>query len=348
MDISIMTALLQDGLTNGAIYALLGLSTVLVFAVTRIIFIPQGEFVSLGALTLAALQAGKSPATVWLLVSLGAAVFCTDLWRLLQNHKAQGWVRALVRSFVATIVLPALLAFVALRTNWADSSMVVQIALTLAILLPSGPWLYRLVFQPLNHASVLVLLIAAVALHFSLMGLGLVMFGPEGVRTTPFVDATLDLGWLALPAQSVAVVLLGGALMLMLYFYFNRTMTGKALRATAVNAAGARLVGISPASAGQFAFTLAAGIGVVSGIMIAPLTTVYYDSGFLIGLKGFVAAVLGGLASYPITAAGAVMVGLIESFGSFYSSSYKEVIVFTLIFPVLVWRSVVTHQGKSE
>lgn len=348
MDFSIMLVLLQDGLTNGAIYALLGLSTVLVFAVTRIIFIPQGEFVSLGALTLAALQAGKSPATVWLLVGLGAAVFCTDLWRVWHDPETRSRGRALARSFVATIALPAALAFVVLRTSWAESSMAVQIALTLAIIVPTGPWLYRLAFQPLNNASVLVLLIAAVALHFSLMGLGLVMFGPEGVRTTPFVDATLDLGWLVLPAQSLAVVLLGGALMLALYFYFNRTMTGKALRATAVNAAGARLVGISPTSAGQFAFALAAGIGVVSGIMIAPLTTVYYDSGFLMGLKGFVAAVLGGLASYPITAAGAVMVGLIESFGSFFSSAYKEAIVFTLIFPVLVWRSVVTHQGKSE
>lgn len=348
MDLSILLVLLQDGLTNGAIYALLGLSTVLVFAVTRIIFIPQGEFVSLGALTLAALQTGKTPATVWLLVALGAAVFCTDLWRVWHNPATQGKTMALARSFGVTVALPALLAFVVLRSNWAGSAMAVQIALTLAIIVPTGPWIYRLAFQPLNNASVLVLLIAAVALHFSLMGLGLVMFGPEGVRTTPFVDATLDLGWLVMPAQSAAVVVLGGLLMLALYFYFDHTMTGKALRATAVNAVGARLVGISPTSAGQFALALAAGIGVASGIMIAPLTTVYYDSGFLMGLKGFVAAVLGGLASYPVTAAGAVIVGLIESFGSFFSSAYKEVIVFTLIFPVLVWRSVMTHKGKSE
>lgn len=348
MDLSIILVLLQDGLTNGAIYALLGLSTVLVFAVTRIIFIPQGEFVSLGALTLAALQAGKSPATVWLLLALGVAVFCVDFWRVWHDPEAHGKISALARSFGTTIVLPALLALVVMRTNWAASALAVQIAFTLAIIVPMGPWIYRLAFQPLTNASVLVLLIAAVALHFSLMGLALVMFGPEGVRTTPFIDITLDFGWVVMPAQSIAVMLVGGLLMLALYFYFNHTMTGKALRATAVNGVGARLVGISPSSAGQFAFALAAGIGVVSGIMIAPLTTVYYDSGFLMGLKGFVAAVLGGLASYPVTAAGAVLVGLIESFGSFYSSSYKEAIVFTLIFPVLVWRSVVSHKGKSE
>ena len=348
MDLSIALVLLQDGLTNGAIYALLGLSTVLVFAVTRIIFIPQGEFVSLGALTLATLQAGHAPATLWLLVALGAAVFCTELWRCWREPGEPGKGRALALSFLTTIVLPVALALVVLRTNWSTSSLVVQIALTLAIIVPTGPWIYRLAFQPISNASVLVLLIAAVALHFSLMGLALVMFGPEGVRTTPFVEATLDLGWLVVPAQSLAVVVLGGLLLLALYFYFNRSMNGKALRATAVNAAGARLVGVSPDSAGRFAFALAAGIGVASGVMIAPLTTVYYDSGFLMGLKGFVAAVLGGLASYPVTAAGAALVGLIESFGSFYSSAYKEVIVFTLIFPVLIWRSVVMHKGKSE
>ena len=65
MDSSIASILLLDGLTNGAIYALLGLATVLVFTVTRVIFIPQGEFVAYGALTLAILQTGKVPGTVW-------------------------------------------------------------------------------------------------------------------------------------------------------------------------------------------------------------------------------------------------------------------------------------------
>lgn len=345
MDFSILLVLLQDGLTNGAVYALLGLSTVLVFAVTRIIFIPQGEFVSLGALTLAALQAGQAPATVWLLVALGVAVFCADAWQLWSDPTPQAKALVLARNFAVAIVLPVVLAVFVTRTQWTNSVMLVQVVITLAIIVPMGPWIYRLAFQPLADASSLVLLIGAVALHFSLMGLGLVMFGPEGVRTTPFVDMTLDWGGFALPAQSVAVVLLGAVLVLALYLYFNRSMSGKSLRATAVNAAGARLVGISPSSAGQFALALAAGIGVISGIMIAPLTTVYYDSGFLMGLKGFVAAVLGGLASYPLTAVGALLVGLIESYGSFFSSSYKEVIVFTLIFPVLVWRSVVMHKG---
>jgi branched-chain amino acid transport system permease protein len=84
-------------------------------------------------------------------------------------------------------------------------------------------------------------------------------------------------------------------------------------------------------------------------VLIAPLTTIYYDSGFLIGLKGFVGAIIGGLGSYPIAAAGAVLVGLLESYSSFWASAFKEVIVFTLIIPVLLWRSLRSkHVDEGE
>ena len=71
----------------------------------------------------------------------------------------------------------------------------------------------------------------------------------------------------------------------------------------------------------------------------APITTIFYDSGFLIGLKGFVAAIVGGMVSYPLAAVGAIMVGLLESYSSFLASEFKEVFVFTLIIPVLLYRS---------
>jgi MFS family permease len=99
------------------------------------------------------------------------------------------------------------------------------------------------------------------------------------------------------------------------------------------------LMGISTVQAGRLSFTMAAFIGALSGLLIGPTTTVFYDSGFLIGLKGFVAAVFAGLSSYPLALVGAMGVGLLESFGSFWASSFKEVIVFTSILPVLLWRS---------
>jgi len=135
-----------------------------------------------------------------------------------------------------------------------------------------------------------------------------------------------------------------------LWLFFGRTLYGKALRATAVNRRGARLVGISTRLSGSLAFTLAAAIGAFSGMLIAPVTTIYYDTGFIMGLKGFVAAIFGGLVSYPVAAVGALFVGILEAFSSFWASAYKEVIVFTLIIPVLLWRSFSTrhHVGDDE
>jgi len=138
------------------------------------------------------------------------------------------------------------------------------------------------------------------------------------------------------------------ALMVLLWLFFERTLYGKALRATAVNRLGARLMGISSQTAGQLTLAMAALIGALSGLLIGPTTTVFYDSGFLIGLKGFVAAVIGGLASYPGAALGALLVGVIEAFGSFWASAFKEVIVFTLILPVLLWRSLTSGHGGEE
>ena len=175
--------------------------------------------------------------------------------------------------------------------------------------------------------------------HLALLGLGLVFFGPEGYRAQGFSDARYNVGSLIIPGQAVWIVGLTGALMAGLFLFFERTLAGKALRATAVNRLGARLVGIATSLSGRIAFVLAGGIGALSGILIAPLTTVYYDSGFLVGLKGFVAAIIGGLVSYPLAALAAVLVGCVESLSSFYASAFKEVIVFTVIIPVLLWRS---------
>jgi branched-chain amino acid transport system permease protein len=211
-----------------------------------------------------------------------------------------------------------------------------------------APYLYTIAFAPLAEASVLVLLIAAVGAHLALMGLGLVMFGPEGFRATGFSDAVLSLGSVSVQGQAVWIVATTAAIMAALFAFFGYTLAGKALHATAVNRLGARLVGIATGVSGSAAFALTGLIGAISGILIAPLTTVYYDSGFLIGLKGFVAAIVGGLVSYPLAAAAAVLVGLIESFSTFWASAFKEVIVFTAILPVLLVRSLRSPVAEDE
>jgi len=344
MDLQIALILGQDGITNGSIYALLALALVLVFAVTRVIFIPQGEFVAYGALTLAMMVNGNVPATVWLLIMAGVAVAAIDGY---EAFKA-GQNRRLPAILGINVAYPLALLGALEMLPLAELPLALQVLATLLVVVPMGPMMYRLVYQPIAEAPVLVLLIVSVAAHVAMVGLGLVFFGAEGYRTPPFSEARFELGPMMISGQTIWVVLASLVLIIALALFFGRTLYGKALRATAINRTGARLMGISPALAGKLTFFLAALIGVLSGVLISPITTIYYDTGFLIGLKGFVGAIIGGLASYPIAAAGAVLVGLLEAFSSFWASAYKEVIVFTLIIPVLLWRSLKSHHLEEE
>ena len=173
-----MLFLVQDGITNGAIYALLGLALVLVFAVTRVILIPQGEFVTFGALTYATLSAGNMPGTARLAVAMGVVAFGLDLFAGRRSLHLR-LVGARLRD-----QYPAAGGDLAL-TSWLagkNTPIAVNIALSLLIVAAIGLFLYRIVFQPLAHTSVLVLLIASVGAHLALQGLGLVFFGAEGQR----------------------------------------------------------------------------------------------------------------------------------------------------------------------
>ena len=341
MDLQIALMLAQDGVVNGAIYALMALALVLVFSVTRIIFIPQGEFVSFAALSMAALQAGKLPQVVWMLIGLAVITLLIEGWRHLRGLRVD-WMSTLVWTVLLPLVAAGLVFGLQPSSQWAQTLAV------LALITPMGPLLYRLAFRPLAHATVLVLLIVSVALHGVLVGVGLVFFGAEGSRTTAFSDARWDLGGLPITGQSLVVIAATALLLVAMFVFFERSIIGKALRATAINRVGARLMGIPTELAGDMSFALAAVIGAICGILIAPITTIYYDTGFLIGLKGFVAAIVGGLASYPMAVVGALMVGQLESFASFWASAFKEVLVFTAIIPVLWWFSLRTHHVEDE
>jgi branched-chain amino acid transport system permease protein len=345
MDFSIAGILALDGLTNGAVYALLALATVLVFAVTRVIFIPQGEFVAFGALTLALFQTGKVPGTVWFLLALAALAALLEISNGWRHHLP---ARRIALQVLRTLAWPVIASAVAIWAAPRGLPLVAQALLTLALVTPFGALIYRLAYESLADASVLVLLIVSVGVHFALVGLGLFFFGAEGFRNPSFWDSRFSAGALALTGQTIIIFIASIALIVLLYLFFERTLTGKALRATAVNRAGARLMGISSSAAGRLAFTMAALIGALSGLLIGPTTTVFYDSGFLIGLKGFVAAVFAGLSSYPLALVGALAVGLLESFGSFWASSFKEVIVFASILPVLLWRSIADPHAEEH
>ncbi len=344
MNLDVALWLSQDAITNGAVYALLAIALVLVYTVTRVIFVPQGEFISFAALSLASLQSGKLPGTVYLLLVGAALVVAAEglVW-----PGTAAW-RRLPGLLLRHMTLPLAASGMAWWSASRPDDLWLQIVATLAVVTLIGPIIYRLAFRPIANASVLVLLIVAVAVHYLLTGLGLVFFGGEGVRSKPYSSLSFNLGALDVTAQSLLIVFASITLMAALWFLFERTLYGKALHATAINRVGAQLIGVSPSLSGQLSFTLAAFIAAISGLLIAPITTIYYDTGFLISLKGFVGATVGGMASYPLAAAGSLLVGFLEAGSSFWWSAFKDSIVFTLIVPVLLWRSLVTPHGERD
>ncbi len=344
MDMDIALILTLDGITTGAIYVLIALGTVLIFSVTRVIFVPFGDIAAFTALTLAAIQMGRVPGTVLLVAVLAGIALVMETIDLARRQELQKWPKA----FLAYGILPCLPALLALLLGGIQMPMGLQMLLTLALVLPIAPLLDRIAFRPLADASALILLIVAVAVHFAVSGLALLFFGPEGFRTQPISSASFELAGMHITAQMVLMV--GAAIVFsgLLFLYFEHTIAGKSLRATAVNRTGARLVGIRPVRTGTLAYLLASLLAGISGLLIGPVTTLYYDSGFVIGLKAFVGAIIGGLVSYPVTAIGAIFVGLLESFASFSNSTLKETIVFSFLIPILLWRSLISGNHDEE
>ncbi|MET0445628.1 MAG: branched-chain amino acid ABC transporter permease [Pseudorhodoplanes sp.] len=334
MTFEIFVLLVQDALGTGAIYVLMALGIVLVFNVTRVIFVSYGDLVAYSALTLGAFELNRMPGTVWLVLTLAGLAFIVEAASLIRRGRSD----QIPKAFLYWGVLPALPVGIAFLIGAQNLSLPVSILMTIALVLPLGPLLYRIVFQPIATAPVLVLLMVAVALHFAISGLALLYFGPEGLRTQAFVRG--DVAILGFDVSKQLLLIVGAAAIFsaILFVFFQYTLTGKALRATAVNREGARLVGIWTTRAGALAFLLAAAIAAIAGILISPTTTIYYDTGLIVGLKGFVGSVVGGFVSYPLAAVGAIIIGLIESFGSFYSSALKEALVFAAIIPIVLWR----------
>ena len=163
MDLPIFALLTQDGITNGAVYALLALALVLVFTVTRVIFVPSGEFVAYGTLTLAGLQLGKPPATIGLVVGMAVIAGVMEIAACARR----GELRQIPRQVALWTGIPMALSGIAWWLATPELPFWAQILVTLALVTSLGPLLYRIAYQPLAEATVLVLLIVSVAVPMS-------------------------------------------------------------------------------------------------------------------------------------------------------------------------------------
>lgn len=248
------------------------------------------------------------------------------------------------------VMLGAMLSF------WMLAEPPVGLAWPLVLALPAatmvtvvvGILLGWLLMRPLKNANQVSLIIITVGAAIFIHGWASFFWGKEAVAPNPFTDWV---GFIKLPTaltgdpESLEVFVQGQELWLMgitlvmvlvLTIFFNKTMAGKALRAVAENREGARLVGINVSRMVIFAFALSAAIGALAGAALAPLSMAQYNMGTMLGLKGFSAAIVGGLGNFYGSVAAGLLLGVLENFGSFYlSSDYKDAFAFIILLLVL-------------
>jgi len=287
-----------SGLTVGAVYALVALGFTLIFNASDVVNFAQGEFVMLGGMTTVFLALAGVP-----------------------------------------LPLAALMAVVA--------AVAVGIAL------------HRFAIEPARGATTVVLIIITIGASIFLRGAAQIVFdkrfhslppifGNDPIRIGGVFDKRfhslppifgndpIRIGGASILPQSLVVLAGAAAIVLLLWVFIDRTLFGKALIATASNRLAARLVGIDTRRMGGFSFAVSAAIGAVAGILITPITLTSYDVGTLLALKGFAAAMLGGMGSALGAVVGGLLLGLLEAFAAGYvSSNYKDAIAFLVILAVL-------------
>ena len=212
-------------------------------------------------------------------------------------------------------------------------------AIILAILITAviGLIVERTAILHARNTSVIILIIITIGLSTFLKGMGLIVWGTNPKQLSPIIKADpIQFMGAVINPQSIVIFIILFVLLGVLYVFFEKTYIGSALRASEKNPRAARLMGINTSTMSALAFTLAAALGAIAGILIAPVTDATYEMGFLIGVKGFVGMVIGGMHSIPGAVAGALIVGLLETFsGAYISTFYSDAIMFTVLILVL-------------
>lgn len=203
-----------------------------------------------------------------------------------------------------------------------------------------GGGLERIAIHPARRASPVTLIIITIGADIVLRGIGLLIWGTDPYPLPAFTSGPpLVLAGAVLTRQAVWIMGTTAVILALLSFFFARTYLGKAVRACAINRLSARLSGIRPDRMSLFSFALSAGLGAVGGIVIAPMTLVSYDMGLYLGLRGFVAAIMGGMVSAPGAVVGALLLGVLEALGAgIFRAAFKEVIAFVVLFLILFIR----------
>ncbi len=198
----------------------------------------------------------------------------------------------------------------------------------------------RLVIWPLRRPNTLLITLVSIGLAIFTRSLVMMILGKKPVGYPAFSQtATLTVGGITIQTQTLWIIGLTLAFLVIMHFFFERSIIGKALRAAAADRDAAAIVGVKVETTVMLSFAIAAFAGALAGAIITPLTLSSYDQGAMFGFKGFSAAMLGGVGSLPGAVIGGLALGLLEAFGSFYiSSDFKDAIAFAVLLLILFVR----------
>lgn len=269
--------------------------------------------------------AGVTVGCVYALVATGFTII----------HNATGIINFAQGEFV---VLGGLLFY----TFYVPEHLPLALALLLAVLAVAGVGLLmeRLIIRPLRHAPIVTLIIVTVGVSVVLRGAAKLIWGPDSFSVPAFSgEKSIFVAGAAIEMQYLWVVGLTALVVVGVRLFFERTLTGKAMQACAINPEAARLAGISVERMVQLSFGLSAAVSALAGAVITPLTFAAYDAGTVLGLKGFAGAIIGGLGNGLGAVVGGILVGVLENLGvglaPHGAAGYQDAFAFVVLLLVL-------------
>lgn len=228
-------------------------------------------------------------------------------------------------------------AFVSISLVNLNVPLWLAIVLSIVIVGAVGGIFERTAIHTARKSSLTTLIIITIGMSIVLRGLAILIWGTQVQTLPPFTDNTpINFLEAVLLPQNLWAVGISIIILILMMYFFNYTFVGKSLTACVVNPFAARLMGINPEKMSLFAVIVSAGVGALAGTVIAPISGASYDMGMMLGIKAFVAAVIGGLTNAPAAIAGAFLIGIIEAFTEgLWSSGLKDVVTFSLLLLIL-------------
>jgi branched-chain amino acid transport system permease protein len=200
-----------------------------------------------------------------------------------------------------------------------------------------GALVERFAIRPARSRAVIVLIFITIGVSILMRGVFKIIWGKNQMALPSFSgDTPIVVFRAAVLPQSLWIFGITVVVVILLHLFFTKTLLGKAMRATSFNPRAAALMGVSVNRMILLSFALSGALGAVAGIIIVPITTLSYDTGVMLGLKGFAAAVLGGYGNSVGAIIGGLVLGVLEALGAgLISSAYKDVIAFAVLLLVL-------------